>query len=61
MQLKIACEISDEILSHTIGDNRWITDSNGSETYTEEAQEEFNELYQVVTSNLIKVLGEPEI
>jgi hypothetical protein len=59
MQIEIACEISDEILSHTFENTRWTTDSNGSEKYTEKAQGKFNELYEVVTSKLIKFLGQP--
>tara|TARA_R110000782_G_C14531898_1_gene382540 strand:+ start:307 stop:492 length:186 start_codon:yes stop_codon:yes gene_type:complete len=53
---QLASEIATEIVEHRIGEHlTWEYDEGGQYTFTKEAQDLFNELYDIVSNKLMKL------
>ena len=53
---QLASEIAKEIVEHRIGSHlTWEISDDGSECFTEEAQDLFSELYDIVHNKLIQL------
>jgi hypothetical protein len=53
---QLASEIATEIVEHRIGSHlTWVISEDDSECFTEEAQDLFNEIYDIVHNKLIQL------
>ena len=52
-RIHLSCDIATEIVENRIGAHlTWQTSEDGSESFTEEAQDLFNEIYDIVQTAL---------
>jgi len=53
---QLASEIATEIVEHRLGEQAtWEYDEGGQYAFTEQAQDMFNELYDIVSNKLIQL------